>query len=344
MGNKKTVNYDRINYGFSLLKMLLAFEVVLGHFCNWKEYDTLLLWPFRELVSLAVPCFVIISFYLMEKSIISRSEEKYKSRLVRLLIPQIGWTFIYWIVYKLCFILFNASTNVSISDFLWQLFTGHSGNVNPTMWYQILTIILTVLFYSIFRKLDDRKGLLALFLLTLVCYFLQYSLINYNLFKDLRFELKYPLGRIVEMIPYATIGFTLRYFDVLNKIKKYWYIAIPVCAFMFLQGFNIAWPDVKDFGFAGICKPYLAFWIVTAAFSCPFEYLPLLLKKAILKITDYTMGIYCCHRMIYTLLNLFVPNLPLLSFEKCILTYIVSYVFCLVMSLIPNEKVKALFN
>ena len=344
MNKTKAINYDKMNYGFSLLKMLLAFEVVLGHFCNWKEYDTLLLWPFRELVSLAVPSFVIISFYLMERSILSRNDEKYKTRLIKLLIPQVGWAFIYWFVYLMCSVLFSKDLPHSFTDLLWQIFTGHSTTLNATMWYQVDIIVLTIIYYSIFRKLDDRKGYIAIVILTLFAYFMQYSLINYNLFKDLRFELKYPLGRIIEMIPYATIGFSFKYFNILEKIKKYWYLAIPVSAFMFLQGFKIAWYDVKDFGFAGICKPYLAIWIVIAAFSVPLEILPLTLKKIILQVTNYTLGIYCCHRMINTLLDAFVPNLPLMSFERCILIYIISYILCYLISLIPNKNIESLIN
>lgn len=344
MKNAKTINYNRINYGFSLLKMLLAFEVVLGHFCNWKEYDTLLLWPFRELVSLAVPSFVIMSFYLMERSILSRDDDKYKSRLIRLLIPQIGWAFIYWFVYLLCSVLFGKDLPHSISDLLWQLFTGHSVNLNATMWYQVDIIILTVIYYSIFKKLDDKKGFIAVILMTLFAYAMQYSGINYNLFKDLRFELKYPLGRIIEMIPYASIGFTFKYLNILEKIKKYWYIAIPVSAFLFLQGFKIAWYDMKDFGFSGICKPYLAIWIIIAAFSVPLEILPMTIKKIILQVTNYTLGIYCCHRMIDTLFDAFIPNLPLMSFERCILIYIVSYLLCFAISFIPNKYIDSLVN
>jgi hypothetical protein len=342
--SNKTVNYDKINYGFSLLKMLLAFEVLLGHFAIWNEYDTILVWPFRELVSLAVPCFVMLSFYLMEKSFLARDPGKFKTRLIRLLIPQVGWAIIYYVIYLLLDTFLHTGLQSGIQDFFWQLFTGHSRNLNPSMWYQVDVIIITILFYFVFKYLDDRKGYLVLIGLTVFSYFMQLSGINMALFGDLEFELKWPLGRILEMIPFAFIGFSLKYFNILEKLKRFRYILMPLCMILFYLGFCIPWPPYKDFGFSGFAKPYLAIWIVIFAFVAPFELLPLSFKKAILKITDYSLGIYCIHRLINTLLYVFVPGITLRSFERCILLYIVCYAVCWLIEKIPNKTVKQLVN
>ena len=146
----KKIDYSKINYGFSLLKMLLAFEVILGHFANWDEYDPRLVWPFRELVSLAVACFVILSFYLMAKSFLIRDKQMMKKRLIRLLIPQIGWAIIYYVIYALIDLFMNKGLHSGPMDFFWQLLTGHSRYLNPSMWYQVDIIIVTVIFYFIF--------------------------------------------------------------------------------------------------------------------------------------------------------------------------------------------------
>ena len=335
---------DKINFGITMLKLLLAFEVVLGHFCNWKEYNTTLLWPFRELVSLAVPCFMIISFYFMTNSLLYIDETKYRNRLKRLLIPQVGWAVIYFVVMLVLEYFFNSGIHVGFNNFLWQLFTGHDTILNPSMWYQLEVILITIIFYAVFRKFDHKKAYFIILALALFCYVLQYTGINYALFKDLRFELKYPLGRIAEMIPYAVIGLTLKYFNVYEKLKKYRYIIMPVCIAMFLLGFNIDWLFLKDFGFSGICKPYLAIWIVTFAYYTPLEYLPRYIKKLMLTISSYTLGIYCCHRLVYYLFGVFAPDLRILSFEKCILIYLFSYVMCYFINLIPNKNIKALVD
>lgn len=339
----KEIDYNKINYGFSLLKMLLAFEVLLAHFANWDEYNPVLVWPFRELVSLAVPCFIILSFYLMCNSFLSRNEDRSKTRLIKLLVPQIGWTVIYYVVYQFLDILFSTGLTIGITDFFWQLFTGHSRNLNPSMWYQIDIIAITLLFYLVFRLLKkDKHAYLFLVVLTVFCYCLQYSGINRAMFGNLRFELKYPLGRIAETIPLSFIGFSLKYFDVFEKLKKVRYVAMTLCVVLFFVGYNIPWIILKDFGYAGFCKPWLAICIITFAYLTPLECLSKRVKRAILKATDFSLGIYCVHRLINTLLLTFIPNMSLHSFERCVLLYFLCYFTCLLINLIPSKYFKQL--
>ena len=85
-------DYDKINYGFSLLKALMAFEVILAHFCNWEEYNPLIVWPFREMVSLAVSCFAIMSFYLMTDFFLKRDYLRFIQRIKKQPIRQISAT------------------------------------------------------------------------------------------------------------------------------------------------------------------------------------------------------------------------------------------------------------
>ncbi|MBQ6334428.1 MAG: acyltransferase [Erysipelotrichaceae bacterium] len=339
------INYDKINYGFSLLKMLMAFEVLLGHFADWSQYDPRIVWPFRELVSLAVPSFVIMSFYLTERSFLNRDDEKFKVRFKKLLIPQIAWAFIYYIIYALIDLFMHKKLHSGITDLFWQILTGHSSYLNPSMWYQFDIIITTVLFFLVFRQIkDNKKAYCGLLIITLFCYILQFSGVNRALFGEMIFELKYPLGRIIEMIPFATIGFSLRYFDVFEKLKKYRWIVMVLCVALFLLGFHIPWPELKDFGFAGFAKPYLALCIVTFAFLTPLEKLSLPIKKAIIKISDYSLGIYCIHRLINTLLKVFIPSISLQSFERCVLLYIICYFICFLIDLLPDKNTKLLVN
>ena len=342
MTNK--INYDRINYGFSLLKMLMAFEVLLGHFANWREYDPRLVWPFRQLVTLAVPSFFILSFYLTANSFLKRDDKKFKTRFIKLLTPQIVWAFIYYVIYALIDVFLHKGLHSGPADLFWQILTGHSRYLNPSMWYQFDIILVTLIFYLIFRYLDDKKAVIGLSILTVVCLLLEFSGINVALFGNLEFELKYPLGRIVEVIPFAYIGFMLKYLGIYEKRKKYRYIIMPLCIVLFFLGFRIPWTVLDDFGFAGFTKPYLALCVVTFAYMVPFEFLNLKLKKAIVKLTDYSLGIYCIHRLVNTLLLVFVPAISLHSFERCILLYIVCYFVCWLIEKIPHSTAKLLVN
>ena len=338
------IKYDKINYGFSLLKMLMAFEVILGHFVIWDEYDPRLVWPFRELISLAVPCFMILSFYLTAKSYLVRDDEKFKVRIRKLIIPLVVWAIIYYVIYALIDAFMHKNLHSGPMDLVWQILTGQSTYLNPSMWYHFDVIIVTIVFYLIFRYLDNKKGYAALVVLTIFCYVMQFSGINRALFENLQFELKYPLGRILEMIPFAFIGFTLKYFNIYERIKKYRYIIMPLCIVMFFSAYSIPFTILNDFGFAGFCKPYMAISIVTFAFMVPLDNLSLNLKKAILKITDYSLGIYCIHRLINTLLLVFVPSISLRSFERCIMLYIVCYIACWLIEKIPGKTSKLLVN
>ena len=324
--------------------MLMAFEVILAHFCDWKEYDPVLLWPFRSLNSLAVTCFAIMSFYLMADSFLQRDKELFKKRLIRLFIPQIAWAFIYYFIYATIDLFLNIGLHNGIQDLFWQILTGHSQYLNPTMWYQFNVIIITVIFYYIFKYFDNKRAVYILIALMFFCYFLQFSGINRALFENLIFELKKPLGRIAEMIPFCVIGFLLKYYDVLNYLKKYRYIVMAICIALFYIGFRIPWIEVKDFDYSGLAKPYLSLCVITFAYLCPFEYLTDNYKKFILKISNYTLGIYCSHRLIYTLLQIFVPELAIRSFERCILIYIICYFMCLLANKTNISLLKKITN
>ena len=322
----------------------MAFEVLLSHFAKWDEYNPLIVWPFRQLVSLAVPCFIAISFFLTAKSFINKDETKFKTRLYRLLIPQIGWAFIYYIIYALIDLTMHKNLHSGINDLFWQLFTGHSRYLNPSMWYQIDMIVVTIIFYYIFKLFDNKKSFIILSVITLLCYFLQFSGINVLLFGNLEFELKYPLGRIAEVIPYAYIGFTMKYLNIFDKLKPYRYAVMFICIVLFMLGFRIPWITVDDFVYGGLAKPYLMLCVLTFAYLVPLEKLKIRCKKIILKVTDYTLGIYCSHRLINTLLAVFLPTMKMHSFERCLIIYALSYAVCSFIDLIPNKTIKALIK
>ena len=322
----------------------MAFEVILAHFCNWNEYDSFIVWPFRELVSLAVSCFAIMSFYLMADFFLNQDHSRFIKRMKRLVLPQVGWALIYFCIYFLLNTLFHANLPLKVIDLLWQMLTGHSMDLNPTMWYQFNVIIITILFYFVFRKNDDQKGFYKLIFLLVFSYFMQYSGINRNLFKDLPFELKKPLGRILEVVPFAVIGFTLKYLNIFEYLRKHRYLVMIACIIAFLAGFSIPWPEVKGFDYSGFAKPYLSLCIITFAFLVPFEYFGHNMKKVIFRITDYTMGIYCSHRLMYTLLYVFFPGLSLHSFERCILIYLLCYALCFIIDKIPSKILQQLIN
>ena len=89
------------NYGLSLLKVLMCFEVLCCHFLSSA---TTPIWrlPLALLKTSAVPVFMTVSFLLCRKAVVSGDTELLGRRVRRLLWPQISWAVAY---YLLCFVL-----------------------------------------------------------------------------------------------------------------------------------------------------------------------------------------------------------------------------------------------
>lgn len=336
-----------INIGLCLLRMLMCFEVVLAHF--WTRTNTpKLLKPFEILCGLAVPVFMFMSFYLVENRFVQKKKEIMQRRIWKLCVPQIGWAIIYYIIFKVVSCFFELNTNWTIQDLIWQIFTGHSSKLNATMWYQIDLIFLTLIFFIFFYFFTEKKGVVIIFAMMFFALVFQYSGINTNLFDGLRYELKYPLGRFCEMIPYATLGFCFAFFKIFDKLKKArietLVFAILFC--LFFIKYNV-FSGVAGFGYQGIRSIVLAVLVFTVAYFFPFDKIPKIAKDIIYKISRFTLGIYCMHRLVATLLNGFLSKIikcEINSFLVCILTYIISYFISYIIYKIPLKICKDLVN
>ena len=210
------LNNKKINYGIAILKMLMCFEVILIHF--WVGPVNKILVPFSMMEGLAVPVFMFLSFYFTHNTFLTNDNQIIKKRIWRVVYPQIGWAVLYWSVFIILQI--KVSLNITIKDLLWQIVTGHSPQINPSMWFQTILIALTLIYILIFRFVSDKKGILLIIFITILSLWIQYSGYNWMLFGTLRYELKYPLGRFFEMIPYATLGFFVAHFDLFNRLKR----------------------------------------------------------------------------------------------------------------------------
>lgn len=331
MANKK---YD-YNWGIAILRALLAFAVVGGHFSS-SEFFFKLISPF------AVPCFMFLSFVFFERHLYSDKYSYFIGRLKRLFIPYIVWPLIYLFVYSGMYSLFKV-------DFLgrdwksclfFQVLFGHS--ILPVLWFHWCLILLSVAAYC-FSFLPKVVLAVSLFFLICLCFLSQYSGLN-GVFSDLCFELKYPLGRFVEMIPYCIVGcvlgnFFLSNFRELGQKSKALICLFSIIVFLI---FNFI-PEhhlCSDYGYAG-CILFLkalalAFFFWFAPIGKCIEAHPKLMS-CLKMTTRYTMGIYCVHFMIGQVVNrvLFVTN----DMLKCLLIYVASYVFCYVVDvLMGNNK------
>lgn len=343
MNINKSNNYNpNYNYGLALFRMLMCFEVILMHYCmksNLKIFHF-----FDMLKELAVPTFMFLSFYLTEKIFVNYENIKIKKRLWRVIYPQIGWTIIYWIITLLLQV--KADWGISFADLLWQLFTGHSAKLNPAMWFQVVLIILTLFFSIVFKYMSIKKGILILSILTLFSFWFQYTGLNYDLFTTLRYELKYPIGRFFETIPYASLGFFCAYFNIYEKIKKispYHIVLFGIISLIVLFGVKII-PSAPGFGYSNNNNLFLVFFMVGFVYFFPFGKIPFKIRLMIKFITKYTLGIYCMHNLIGLFLNLILPRIGVKvdNFIICIFIYVIAFYTSFIMCKLSPKFLKQL--
>lgn len=81
---------EKYNYGLGLLRAFLTIFVILNHFWEADAVSGALM-PLFTMRSVAVPTFMLMSFYLTERKISSGSVSDLKKRIMRLATPFFVW-------------------------------------------------------------------------------------------------------------------------------------------------------------------------------------------------------------------------------------------------------------
>lgn len=92
----------------------MCFIVVLSHFWTSPSMERFID-LFFDIRPVAVPVFMLISFYLVSDSIINVRAEWAKKRMFRLIWPQVAYALVYWII------LFPKG-KACLADLFWQIF------------------------------------------------------------------------------------------------------------------------------------------------------------------------------------------------------------------------------
>ncbi len=268
---KSSSSKDRVDYGISILKMLMCFVVICCHFLNGKylEYNIILF-----LERCAVPVFMLVAmFYYYNKL-----EEDFGGlikRCKKLYFPLFVWAIIYTISYLLINLILKVGNRVTIGDFIWQCVTGHSNAINPAMWFQMVLIIHTILVFLLFRYIENNRCFIVLFVLSVVSYMVQYSQITYAAIFSLRYELRYPLGRMIEMIPIITLGLFVAYFNQKLKLENKNRIKLVLCGILLMicsygiYSYEVS-RNIRDFGYSGISLAVFSVGIFFSFYSLSF--------------------------------------------------------------------------
>ena len=300
-------------YNLALLKILCSFDVILRHFYHNDSYYINLL------TLLAVPCFVITSFFLSAELIKSGDKKKLGKRMIRLIVPMEIWGGFYWF----------TSDNVGAKDLVWQLTLGRG--INSVFWFFSVQIIITVFLYILCHVSDKWGGTDTVMLLVLVlCFFLQYSEINYNLFVDKIDQINGSIGRVVEILPYAIVGiYFAEHKWILDKIKATY---IPVVCLIGCIVAMIHIPHCLGMAYQGVKLFVLAILIFILFYAIKIKY-----NVVIRKMSNYTLGIFCVHVCIGNRLAKLNDNNH--NLLLCVAIFIVSLILSFMISKINGKKI-----
>ena len=346
-GDEINVKDDSYNYGLSLLRSLICFGVILLHF---RGGGGRFLAPFSYVARISVPCFMFLSFFLVEKHIIVWDVDFVKKRMWRIVYPWIVWAFIYWCTLKTLEVLFCINYQIRFSDLFWQLFTGHSSKLNSAMWFQFDLAVLTVLYLCLFRL---SKRVILTCTLFGIALGMQYSGINSWLFGGLRYELKYPLGRLCEMIPYASLGLISAYFGIyqipqrvcrrLPKLSRFLLILIMSICVTFLMTHSVI-KAAPGFMYSVNNNIPIVLLVVGVAYLLPVKALHENFLHSIKFATRYTLGIYCMHILVGKVLGLLFLRcgVDVNKFMFCIMIYGVCFGISFLLSHISKTFLGAL--
>lgn len=321
------------NVGLDLLKIWMCFEVILCHFGQDNEYGLFAL-LFDKFRVLAVPVFMTLSFFFASNWLnTSLNMGKLRTRIMRIYIPMFVWAIIYFIILGVI-----LCQNVSWTKLLWQMTTGHS--LNPAMWFNSVLIILTCLYFAIYKLAYNHTVIINVCLIV-IAFLLEYKGIN-AFFKTYRFEISYPLGRLIEMIPYASGGLLLhKVVNALSKRKEYItiiLISIFLLEILLKRCYFIHLPISKSFDYGGIALLLRAVWIVALFYIVPFDKCPDFIQIIIKNVAKYTMGIYCIHLLMGQVI--LECDLTCSPFVLSIMIFAISYLVVFGISRLPISGIQ----
>lgn len=333
--------HKKRNLNIELLRTFLSLWIVILH-CSkiskkWKRYI---------LKGFHVPTFFLISFYFYYPILSQRLKTKIISRFQRILVPYIFWPIITFILNN--FLLKIASKGIykgkgklTFKDIYIQFLFGTG--YHWIFWFQFNLIFISLIF-TIISFMFKNYFLIILHYFGLICLYLNYSNIIYYYLFPFRFQLKIPLGCLIEMIPLGVIGCNYNSIKLLSKMEEIplynQIILLILLYFLFKYDLVI---NILGFRYPLVLLNIMASTTLLILFnSFKIDQL-LLLNPIIIIITKFTGGIYYVHIVFRDFLrkNFSFFNKTLAS---GFVIYFLCYIICFIgHSFFRNNKIKYLF-
>lgn len=161
-------NYKSINLGIQLLRMNLAFLIVIIHCHKKKDVDVGFMKFAQHNLKFYVPSFFVISFYFTYNIFSKRNIIKIKQRYIRILIPYIVWPIIFFILYNINISLNGKQEKDIYTKLYYQLLIGCG--IHGVFWY-LFNLILLSIFFMIIIIIFKKINLFIFFFYILLLYF-----------------------------------------------------------------------------------------------------------------------------------------------------------------------------
>lgn len=333
------------NYGIGLLKVYLAFTVVISHCCIRETVkNKFIFFIFVKERRIHVPSFFIMAFYFMNNNFVLIDYRKLFIRLERLIIPYFGWPIIIYILNNLILHQIIKNNNLySFKDLINQLLWGNIFIIQ--FWFQWDLIMITIFFY-LFIFIFEKYHLFGFQLLAIFAYFLQYSEYNLKFYLILKPENKECLGRIAEVFPFCVTGYSLsslKVIDFLNyhKIKT---LIFSSTIFSLMEIYSI-FSEIKGISYFGIDKNLKAITLIFIfEIISPYKISNKYIKRFLRNLTNYTGGVFYLHYTVYLIFKNFIKPIERCTFLGCVIVYFLCYLLCLIgVKISRKSKIKNLF-
>ena len=216
----------------------------------------------------------------------------------------------------------------SIKDLLWQLAFGCDEYLCAQLWYLFDLIVITVLFWGVFLyKKHTRKIGVVLGILSIA---VQYSGLNMAVFGWMPYEVRYSMGRLAEMIPFACGGLLIGGIGIAASLSRHrsYVITVVFMLLLFISHFDVFIP-IEGFSYQGLGMLSYSFLLFLLFVALPIDSLNNIIKSIVSFLSKYSLGVFCVHvgvgTLWYGLEKAVIPSLGMIGlFSKSVIIYLIS--------------------
>lgn len=281
----------KINHGICYLRILLSYMVVYLHFGHGTNQ------AFLFLCMCAVPCFIMMAFFLTESTVLSFDLGRQARRLSRFAYPLLMWGAIALVI---C-VLLGGGDKVTGRALLEQIFLGMThqnstelwGLLDPPLWFEAVMIYSSILFMVLFRLFSRIRPVywISFFVLSVLAF--EYSgIVSWEEFVKVHHSiLLVPLIAV----PYAGLGLLLARYRIYERLAQHRKLVLYGCTAG--VGIMVAYHSLDNFYLFmyGGGQLFLTSFLIFTCFHFFPEILPGIVQNFLMLVSKYSMGIYCAH-------------------------------------------------